>query len=485
MFRKLYRPLPTLASLRAAIDLASIMVGVIVIAIIGAIIAASVFTVIPWSQDEKAKVDLTAVKDIQAIAKLPAPGGVGRYLETADLTSGALAGFEGKKVDDPGTLLVTTDQDGTCYVATSRSQSGQVVWYVTDKNPAPQKTAIAPDYCGIDVVQQGEDTPGPGSGPSGGGPITPVGNPGDPAVDVDGYVPTGQPNPTVFADRNGGGLGTNPSGAGPSRSYNVTAVIGGPGPSNPALPVITEAPSDTTISDVHAWIGTKEVSVTQSGWFLMSGNASAVVIGNNNFKVGSGWNSTVRSWWEDGYLSFKVGGGQPNIMRMNGATSPMLDSLSNDYGEDFVWPAVAEATAARSGVSDWSYGAGFESLFSTVRPFTPADIKSLPFLKNIHATGGATINLTNGVIHLADGRNLSLAKDLAYFDSSEPWLTMRTFSDGDGQFTSVTTVVNEAKALKGITRAELLGATITFESNGTNTIKLVDKHWYDTKFNRN
>lgn len=43
-----------LKNTRAAIDLASIMVGIIVIGIVGAIIAATVFAVIPWAQDKAA-----------------------------------------------------------------------------------------------------------------------------------------------------------------------------------------------------------------------------------------------------------------------------------------------------------------------------------------------------------------------------------------------------------------------------------------------
>lgn len=44
-----------------AIDLASIMVGIIVIGLIGGVIAATVFAVIPWAQDNAAKQQLDAV----------------------------------------------------------------------------------------------------------------------------------------------------------------------------------------------------------------------------------------------------------------------------------------------------------------------------------------------------------------------------------------------------------------------------------------
>ena len=44
-----------------AIDLASIMVGVIVVGLIGGVIAATVFAVIPWAQDNAAKQQLDSL----------------------------------------------------------------------------------------------------------------------------------------------------------------------------------------------------------------------------------------------------------------------------------------------------------------------------------------------------------------------------------------------------------------------------------------
>lgn len=43
---------------KGAIDLASIMVGVIVVGLIGGVIAATIFAVIPWAQDQAAKQQL-------------------------------------------------------------------------------------------------------------------------------------------------------------------------------------------------------------------------------------------------------------------------------------------------------------------------------------------------------------------------------------------------------------------------------------------
>jgi len=49
-----------------AIDLASIMVGIIVIGLIGGVIAATVFAVIPWAQDNAAKQQLDSVASAES-----------------------------------------------------------------------------------------------------------------------------------------------------------------------------------------------------------------------------------------------------------------------------------------------------------------------------------------------------------------------------------------------------------------------------------
>lgn len=55
-----------LYSSRAAIDLASIMVGIIIIGLIGGVIAATVFAVIPWSQDRAAKQQLDNISSAES-----------------------------------------------------------------------------------------------------------------------------------------------------------------------------------------------------------------------------------------------------------------------------------------------------------------------------------------------------------------------------------------------------------------------------------
>lgn len=49
-----------------AIDLASIMVGIIVIGLVGGVIAATVFAIIPWAQDNAAKQQLDSVSSAES-----------------------------------------------------------------------------------------------------------------------------------------------------------------------------------------------------------------------------------------------------------------------------------------------------------------------------------------------------------------------------------------------------------------------------------
>lgn len=53
-------------SSKGAIDLASIMVGIVVIGLIGGVIAATIFAIIPWAQDNAAKHQLDAIATAQS-----------------------------------------------------------------------------------------------------------------------------------------------------------------------------------------------------------------------------------------------------------------------------------------------------------------------------------------------------------------------------------------------------------------------------------
>jgi alpha-tubulin suppressor-like RCC1 family protein len=105
----------TVTSAAGAIDLASIMVGVIVMGVIAGTIAASVFAVIPWSQDASAKKGLDSVGTAEAAIRV----------QTSKF--GDFAGLHSAGLIQPSTTVgAATDAEGTCYVAVSRSASGAV-----------------------------------------------------------------------------------------------------------------------------------------------------------------------------------------------------------------------------------------------------------------------------------------------------------------------------------------------------------------------
>lgn len=118
-----------------AIDLASIMVGVIVIGLIGGVTAATVFAVIPWAQDNAAKQQLdslvsaeNAYMGLSSASPSPLPLG---YVANSFGNSAELAAA--KLMGTGPNYCVITPADGKSYTAYSKSASSKV-FQVTDKN---------------------------------------------------------------------------------------------------------------------------------------------------------------------------------------------------------------------------------------------------------------------------------------------------------------------------------------------------------------
>jgi len=116
-----------LRSTHAAIDLASIMVGVVVVGIIGGVISATVFAVIPWAQDNAAKAALSSI----ATAESAVAGIGGMYTSFDDLVQGGY-------MQDSETVNAVTSADSSCYVAVSLSPTGKI-FYIENTAPAPKK----------------------------------------------------------------------------------------------------------------------------------------------------------------------------------------------------------------------------------------------------------------------------------------------------------------------------------------------------------
>jgi hypothetical protein len=104
-----------------AIDLASIMVGIIVIGLIGGVIAATVFAVIPWAQDNAAKQQLDAVVTAQSAKAGLNDGKYSTDLSSFLDTSSAKVGVRSNNSDCYG-AFVTSASGNSYYVSSSKSQ---------------------------------------------------------------------------------------------------------------------------------------------------------------------------------------------------------------------------------------------------------------------------------------------------------------------------------------------------------------------------
>lgn len=136
-----------------AIDLASIMVGVIVIGIIGGVIAAAVFAVIPWSQDKAATQALDAVKTAESVTyAFGAESGTSSYLDYAGITTGDGTGAGSKPLlqkSDNIAIDVTTAADGSTpasYQAYSKSATGKI--FELDSADPTKVTTVTGDITG-------------------------------------------------------------------------------------------------------------------------------------------------------------------------------------------------------------------------------------------------------------------------------------------------------------------------------------------------
>ena len=115
------RAVARLRSATGAIDLASIMVGVLVIGIIGGVISATVFAVIPWTQDQAALQNLDAVRTAESVHRGLDNSGSYKFADYDSLVTA-------KHIQASTTTVATTDAAGTCYVAASKSATGKVYW---------------------------------------------------------------------------------------------------------------------------------------------------------------------------------------------------------------------------------------------------------------------------------------------------------------------------------------------------------------------
>lgn len=134
-----------------AIDLASIMVGIIVIGLIGGVIAATVFAVIPWSQDNAAKHQLESIHTAEN-AYFGLNSDPSRTL-TAGQTRNTFTDSAGLDISDlltaGDTYCVVPLNSGKDYRAYSQSASGTVFTATNNNKAAVPVTAPITDGCSV------------------------------------------------------------------------------------------------------------------------------------------------------------------------------------------------------------------------------------------------------------------------------------------------------------------------------------------------
>lgn len=128
-----HRILYVLRSARGAIDLASIMVGVIILGVIGGVIAATVFAVIPWTQNEAAKGSLEAIGTAEYVQFAHSTvNGDGRYINIIGLTTTDNASRAVLLSTTGDNIAILLNAGGTRYVAVSRSATGERFFLASD-----------------------------------------------------------------------------------------------------------------------------------------------------------------------------------------------------------------------------------------------------------------------------------------------------------------------------------------------------------------
>ncbi|KQO98207.1 hypothetical protein [Leifsonia sp. Leaf264] len=102
---------------RAVVDLASVMVGVIVMAVIATSVGVGLFAVIPWTHSQTAMSQLEAIRAAQRNAFI----GNGSYIDKAALLSSG-------KLSSTVAAAVYVSPDRSCYTAVIKTPTGVAYW---------------------------------------------------------------------------------------------------------------------------------------------------------------------------------------------------------------------------------------------------------------------------------------------------------------------------------------------------------------------
>jgi hypothetical protein len=128
------------------------MVGLIVIAAIGGVIAATVFAVIPWAQTHAAQGDLRAIDTAESVAYVQ----TGSYLTVDELVEAgyleppdghvSAASSEARvtpaaDITQTPSVFVIVGDNGNCYIAGAKAATGSI-FYATSDTPSPLRFVV-------------------------------------------------------------------------------------------------------------------------------------------------------------------------------------------------------------------------------------------------------------------------------------------------------------------------------------------------------
>lgn len=130
-----------------AIDLASIMVGMIVIGMLGGVIAATVFLVIPWTQDNAAKQQLDAIVVAESAYRglSSSQEGVPAGIVNDSYGGSTQLAAAGLLPENKSKYCVVSTDEGKGYKAYAKSNSGSL-WTVTHENSNPTKFGLTQEF---------------------------------------------------------------------------------------------------------------------------------------------------------------------------------------------------------------------------------------------------------------------------------------------------------------------------------------------------
>jgi hypothetical protein len=353
--------LQSLRHTEGAIDLASIMVGVLVIGIVGGVIAATVFAVVPWSQDKAAKQALDAVHTAESVSFVRD----GAYVDGDRLVN------ESKLIQDTDTIAIAVGDDGKCFVAISQSATGNRFW-TDDKGPDIRNYTpgtSTSDCVDIDVVA---------------GTLPPVGGNGGPGNNPGG---DGTPTPTAGLPLNEyheDGVRFATAGMDPNAAAIKSSV---PWASSAALPL-----ESGVLTDVQIWIDGKPAKTVSDFWAFAFDDGIGLTDYNGPIRVGDGSIADRDRFFANGILRATIDGVPGNTFFFSGAVEqdeeqpgPAPLRVAQDTVQFQTWSdggLYEGVTVKFSDCSDLT-GAEYEASAATCYQLKPSTAAQYPFLSNM------------------------------------------------------------------------------------------------------